>query len=108
LPVRLLRGTPAAWDGRLWLVGRYGKAILFLEGSRVMTEPPLIKKIVAESKAQRRQEDIVEIVKDRFGKVPDALPARLRTVRGEKRLLALLKLATRCPDLEAFQAHLPA
>ncbi len=68
-----------------------------------MIESPLIKEIVAE----KTQETILEFLQARFGTVPEQVDQRLRTVRGEKKLKALIKLAARCPDLDAFRERLP-
>ena len=67
-----------------------------------MIESPLIQEIVAESK----QEDILEVLQARFEAVPDNIIERLRAVRSEKKLLALIKLAVRCSNLDAFRKKL--
>jgi len=78
------------------------KLLAILGGKRVMIESPLIQEIVAESK----QEDILEVLQARFEAVPDNIIERLRAVRSEKKLLALIKLAVRCSNLDAFRKKL--
>jgi hypothetical protein len=75
-------------------------------GRRVMIESPLLKKIVAESKAKSRQESIVLFLEGRFGEVPQDIIKRLRRFRGEKRLKALIKYSVSCPNLETFRTRL--
>ena len=76
-----------------------------------MIESPLIQEIVAErereAKQEAKQEAILEVLQTRFGSVVADIAERLRGVRGEKKLNALLKHAVRCPDLEAFRKRLP-
>jgi hypothetical protein len=76
--------------------------LALLGGSEVMIESPLINELVAKA----RQEDIVEILKDRFQKVPGDIVTRLHAVVKERKLKELLRLAWRCPDLEAFRERL--
>jgi hypothetical protein len=60
-----------------------------LGGKRVMIESPLIKEIVAENTQKARQ-----------------VAERLRNIRAQKKLNALVKHAAQCPDLEAFRRRL--
>jgi hypothetical protein len=77
-----------------------------LGGKRVMIESPLIKEIVAENTQKARQEDILEVLQARFGEVPKDVAERLRSIRAQKKLKALVKHAAQCPDLEAFWRRL--
>jgi hypothetical protein len=73
-----------------------------LGGKRAMIESPLIQEIVAE----KLQDAILELLKDHFGEVPLEVTTLLRAVGKEKKLLELLKLAPKCPDLETFRTRL--
>jgi hypothetical protein len=82
------------------------KLLALLGGKRVMIESPLIKEIVAESKQEAMQEAILQFLQARFDSVPEDVAKRVRGVRAEKKLNALIKHAARCPDLEAFRQRL--
>jgi hypothetical protein len=77
--------------------------LAILGGKQIMIESPLINQIVAEA----RQEDILKFLQARFDSVPDDVSERLRAVRGEKKLVALIKHAARCRDINAFRKRLP-
>jgi len=72
-----------------------------------MIDSPLIRNLLAENVRQTRREDILILLGSRFGTVPDTLAARIKSVRKKEELRELVKLAVRCPDLAAFEAHLP-
>ncbi len=76
-------------------------------GRQIMIDSPLIRELMAENTQQIRREDIVQFLKGRFGTVPDALAARVKSVRKKKELDALILFAAQCPDLAAFEARLP-
>jgi hypothetical protein len=78
------------------------KLLAILGGKQAMIESPLIKEIVAEN----RQEDIVEILRTRFGNVPEEMVERLRKISADRKLRALLKHAVGCPNLESFRKRL--
>jgi hypothetical protein len=71
-----------------------------------MIESPLINKIVAESTRKNTQETILAVLKARFGAVPEGIAERLRKLRSQKKLKALVKQAALCPDLDAFRQQL--
>ena len=85
-------------------------------GKQAMIESPLLKELTDEAEArgrteartEARQEAIVDILVSRFGSVPDDLAGAVRTLGSEERLGEAIKLAARCPDLEAFRVHLRA
>ncbi|MGH7199189.1 MAG: hypothetical protein ACREJB_01200 [Planctomycetaceae bacterium] len=64
------------------------------------------KKLANEKLAQARRQDILTFLEGRFGTIPAQLAAELGTVTEEERLLELIRIAARCPDLESFQAQL--
>jgi hypothetical protein len=80
--------------------------LAILGGTQAMIESPLLKEIVAEATQKAKQEDIVEVLRGRFGKVPEELEQRLQTVRGARKLNSLLRHASRCATLEAFRRRL--
>lgn len=73
-----------------------------------MIDSPLIRALLTENTRQTRREDIIILLEDRFGTVPDVLAARIRFVRKKEELRELVKLTARCPNLTAFEASLPA
>jgi hypothetical protein len=68
-------------------------------GQPGMIESPLLQKMIAESLHQA----ILDLLKDRFGTVPQDVTRHLRTIINEKKLRKLNLLAAKCPDLRAFQ-----
>jgi len=80
--------------------------LAILGGKHVVDESPLIKEIVAENTQKARQEAILEFLQARFGPVPEEISGRLRQVRAQKKLKALIKHAARSPDLESFRRQL--
>ncbi len=77
--------------------------LTILGGSRIMIESPLIQEIVARSRQQAMQEDILSFLTARFGSVPDDVGAHLRAILDEERLRDLVVRAALCPDLDAFR-----
>lgn len=73
-----------------------------LGGRRVMIESPLILELMAEQK----QQDIVEILEARFGTAPPEVVLAIQAIKDVPRLKELIRLASQCPDLEAFRAPL--
>ncbi len=67
-----------------------------------MIESPLLQEIIAETK----QEDILRILKTRFGQVPMEVRNELKSVQKEKKLAKLIDHAVVCRDLEAFPKRL--
>jgi hypothetical protein len=78
--------------------------LALLGGTQAMFESPLLKELLA----QTRQEDIVDVLQERFGDVPVELTTRLQQIADGKKLRGLLRFAAMCPDLEAFNARLLA
>jgi hypothetical protein len=67
-----------------------------------MLEFPLIQKLIAETKHKA----IIDVLKVRFGEVPQELVSKLGRIRKENRLDDLHRYAVMCPDLKAFQTRL--
>jgi len=80
--------------------------LAILGGKRIMIESPLINQIVAESTQKTMQEAILEFLEARFGALPGDISERLRKVRAQKKLKALIKHAAQSTDLEAFRSRL--
>jgi hypothetical protein len=76
--------------------------LALLGGQRAMIESPLITELLVKT----RQDDIVEVLAGRFGKVPHEIVTRLRSVVKERELKALIRFAVRCPDLKEFRERL--
>ncbi len=68
-------------------------------GQKTMIESPLIQKVIAE----KLQETILEVLKDRFDTVPREMTKLLRVEMNEKKLKKLVVLAGKCANLEAFR-----
>jgi hypothetical protein len=68
-----------------------------------MAESPLITELIAEA----RQKDIITVLTRRFGTMPPEVAARVRRVRREKQLDALIEEAAAATNLAAFERHLP-
>jgi hypothetical protein len=64
-----------------------------------MLESPLLKKMVAAGK----HEDILAVLKARFGTVPRDVDKHLRDILDQKRLTSLNVLASQCASLQAFR-----
>jgi hypothetical protein len=73
-----------------------------LGGEQAMIESPLLQKMIAET----LHEVILDALKDRFGTVPRDVTRPLREVIDEKKLRQLIRVANKCPDLEAFREAL--
>ena len=80
--------------------------LAILGGRHAMIESPLLKEIVADATQKATQKAILEFLRGRFGEAPNDVEQRLRTIRGEKKLKALVRHASRCPNLEAFRRRL--
>jgi hypothetical protein len=73
-----------------------------LGGEQAMIESPLLQKMIAE----KLHDVILDALKDRFGTVPRDVTRHLREVIDEKKLRQLIRVANKCPDLEAFREAL--
>jgi hypothetical protein len=75
-------------------------------GDRPMIESPLLAEIVEEAKVKAKQQDIVEVLKARFGTIPEEIMVSLRDVQDLEKLNNLIRLAARSADLGDFEQHL--
>jgi len=73
-----------------------------------MIESPLIQEIVARSRQEATQENVLKVLEARFGAVLPDTAVHLRAIADEQKLRDLLIRAALCPDLEAFQNLLQA
>jgi hypothetical protein len=71
-----------------------------------MIESPLIQELRQEFMAEQRHKDIVDVLEERFGSVPQDIITALGAIQDAERLGQLLRWAVRCPDLEAFRQRL--
>lgn len=70
-----------------------------------MIDPPLYQHIVDEAKREARQQDILDLLEDRFGPEARELGGVLKDVAFDQ-LRELLKFAARCRSLAAFRKRL--
>lgn len=73
-----------------------------LGGEQAMIESPVLQKMLAGT----LHKAILAILKDRFGAVPRDVAKLLQEVLAEKKLTALIVLAAKCADLQAFREAL--
>ena len=71
-------------------------------GRNMIAESRFLQKVIAE----RIHDLILDTLKDRFGSVPRDVTKQLREIVDEKKLKRTLKVAIKCPDIEAFRAVL--
>jgi hypothetical protein len=67
-----------------------------------MFESPVLQQFVA----KRLHKVILDLLKDRFGTVPQRVTKPLREILDEKKLRQFIVLASKCPDMEAFREAL--
>ena len=77
-------------------------------GRQAMIESPLLKELTDEARTEANQAAVITVLESRLGPVPDDLAGAVRALGSEERLREAIKLAARCPDLEAFRVHLRA
>jgi hypothetical protein len=59
-----------------------------------------------EGRVEARVEDVLQILRRRFGAVPEALDTAVRSVSSEARLGELVLTAVDCPGLASFELEL--
>jgi hypothetical protein len=74
-------------------------------GGEAMIESPLYKEIVEETQREARQQDILDLLEDRFGPEAKDLEPQLKAVAFE-RLRELHRFAARSRSLAAFRKRL--
>ena len=67
---------------------------------------PLIQELMQEVVAERMHKDIMLVLEERFGGVPQDILTALGAIQEDERLDQLHRWAVRCPDLEAFRTRL--
>ncbi|HZT79246.1 MAG TPA: hypothetical protein VFA26_03430 [Gemmataceae bacterium] len=65
-----------------------------------MIESPLIQEL--------NQDNLLTVLRARFGSVPDEVVARLRKASTQEQLDELIRHAATCSNLAAFRAKLPS
>jgi hypothetical protein len=91
---------------------RYNDPSLFqlLGGREAMIESPVLQELKAtwtrEAANETERQAIVRVLVARFGEKASALKAELDTIDDKSRLEALITLAARCRNLEAFRKRL--
>jgi hypothetical protein len=83
-----------------------GELLELFGGSQAMIESPLIQEIVAQADRKRQRKSIEDVMRARVGPLPDSARATLEGLKDEKKLDALLELASLCPSMEAFLERL--
>jgi hypothetical protein len=69
-----------------------------------MIESPLIKEVEKRGRMEAHRVCLILFLAARFGPVPKELSAKLRSMKSERKLKALITQATHCADLATFQA----
>jgi hypothetical protein len=69
-----------------------------------MIESPLLKEVEKRARLQVTRESILQVLSARFGPVAEELSATVSSIKGERKLRALLTQAALCADLAAFRA----
>ena len=70
-----------------------------------MIESPVIHEILAERERETKREDIVSVLRTRFGDTAGTIQTELGSIEGT-RLAELLKLAVTCRSLASFRKKL--
>jgi hypothetical protein len=73
-------------------------------GRQIMIESPLIQELEAEW----AHESILLVLESRFGSVPEDVGTAVQRVQDASALRAMIVLAARCPDINAFRSGLPS
>jgi hypothetical protein len=68
-----------------------------------MIESPLIQELLTEKSCARAHEDILAVLKARFGEVPRDLSEDIQAVVKDRHLRALVRKAALCSDLNVFR-----
>lgn len=75
-----------------------------------MIESPGLREFEAEAEArataQARADDVLTVLRARFSTVSEDVGSSIRSLRDPVLLQSLLKVAVRCPDLDAFRSRL--
>jgi hypothetical protein len=74
----------------------------FFGGNQTMFESPVLQRLLA----MRFHEVILDLLKDRFGTIPQDVRKLLGDIINEKKLRKLILFASKCSDLEAFREKL--
>src|SRR5262245_55036706 len=84
--------------------------LALLGGDRIMSESSLIDRLVKErvekNTAETLQQAILQFLRGRFGSVPRDIAKAVKRVSDAERLNALVALAGKYSDLDAFRAEL--
>ena len=73
-----------------------------------MIESPLLDDMKVLFQQLKQHDDIIAVLDERFGAVPDEFVTSIRAIRDSRRLTSLVRFAASCPDLEAFRIRLAA
>jgi hypothetical protein len=84
-------------------------ALLTILGGKLhMIQSPVLIEVLEEREREVAQRYVLQVLTSRFGSVPEALAAQVRSVQSLELLEQLHRFAAVCPDVEAFRAHLAA
>jgi hypothetical protein len=73
-------------------------------GEPTVIESPLIKEAEKRGRMEAQRVCLALILAARFGPVPKELSAKLRSMKSERKLKALIAQSIRCADLDTFRA----
>ena len=71
---------------------------------KVYLASPSVQFFMAKTARETIVKGILRLLKKRFGTVPEALAAQLRSINDQEKLDDLLMVASDCDDLKAFRA----
>jgi len=77
-----------------------------LGGPQAMIESPLIQELLEQRSKQVRNEDLLLILTERFGAIPESVASAVKAIQNDAELPALIRFAAICPDLDAFLRRL--
>ena len=73
-----------------------------------MLESPLLNELIAEQVVEEVQQNLLQLLEDRFGPVPADIAQRVKDNTNRDQLRQLNSQAGRCPDLDSFRRALDA
>jgi hypothetical protein len=76
-------------------------------GREQMKESKIIEEFQDEARVETRRQDILEVLEVKFGAAARELARALADIPDPGRLTRLLRLASRCSDLDQFRRRFP-
>ena len=73
----------------------------------IESQSPILQELEAEWTRRANRKSIIQLLTARFGSGAQTLRDNVEAIDDDEKLEELNVLAGTCPDLDAFQAHLP-